>query len=114
MVIMYANCPVYWHRSPQTEIALSTAEDDYIALSSALREVLPLMTMTEEINEVSPLHIPKTRFFCKVRKDNQSCIKMATGTKLPPRKNYIALKYHCFRNHAKSRRVEIQYRPKNE
>ncbi|KAL7533931.1 hypothetical protein ACHAXR_010147 [Thalassiosira sp. AJA248-18] len=50
MVIMYANCPIYWRSSLQTEIALSTAETEYIALSSALRQVLPLMTMMEEIH----------------------------------------------------------------
>ena len=61
--IMYANYPVYWHSSLQTEIALSTAEVDYTAFSSALREVLPLMTIKEEINEVLSLHIPKPKFF---------------------------------------------------
>ena len=50
IVVMYASSPVYWRRSLQTEIALSTAEAEYIALSSALIEVLPLMTMMEEIN----------------------------------------------------------------
>ena len=43
-VIMYANCPIHWASRLQTEIALSTAEAEYIALSSALREVIPLMT----------------------------------------------------------------------
>ena len=62
MVIIYANCPVYWRSSLQTEIAFSTAEDEYTALSSALGEVLPLMIMMEEINEVFPLHIPRPKF----------------------------------------------------
>ena len=48
MVIMYANCPVFWRSSLQTEIALSTAGAEYIALSSTLRQVLPMMTMMEE------------------------------------------------------------------
>ena len=47
MVIMYANCPIFWRSSLQTEIALSTVEAEYIALSSALRQVLPLMKMME-------------------------------------------------------------------
>ena len=34
MVIMYANCPIFWRSSLQTEIALSTSEAEYIALSS--------------------------------------------------------------------------------
>jgi hypothetical protein len=114
MVIMYANCPIYWRSSLQTEIALSTAEAEYIALSSALRQVLPLMTLMEEIHNVIPMHISKPNFVCKVHEDNQSCIKMATGIKFSPRTKHIALKYHHFRSHVKSGRVEIQYRPTEE
>ena len=44
-VIMYAGCPVYWVSKLQTEIALSTAEAEYIALSSALRDVLPTIML---------------------------------------------------------------------
>ena len=62
MVILYDNCPAYWCRSLQTEIAFSTAEAEYTAISSALIEVLPLMIMMEEINEVFPLHIPRPKF----------------------------------------------------
>ena len=114
MVIIYSNCPVYWGSSLQTKISLSTSEAEYIALSYALRELLPLMTMLEEINEVFPLHITKPKFVCSVHEDNQSCIKMATGDKFSPRTKYIALKYHHFKTNARSRRVEIQYIPTNE
>ena len=41
MVIMYANCPIFWRSHLQTEIALSTAEAEYIALSTAMRQVIP-------------------------------------------------------------------------
>ena len=67
-VIMYANCPVYWKSSLQTEIALSTAEAEYIALSQALREVIPLMTLFEEINQTFPMLIQSPNFVCKVHK----------------------------------------------
>ena len=114
MVIMYAKCPIYWRILLQTEIALSTAEAEYIALSSALREVLPLMTMMEEINKVFPLLIQKPKFVCQVHEDNQSCIKMATMTKFFPRTKNIALKYHHFRSNVKYGRVEITYTPTDE
>ena len=114
MVIMYANCPIYWFSRLQTEIALSTAESEYIALSAALRAVIPCMTMMEEINEVFPLHIDKPNFVCKVHEDNQSCIKMATGTKFSPRTKHIALKYHHFRSHVKKGRINIRYKPSEE
>ena len=72
------------------------------------------MTMMEEINDVFPLLISKPHFVCKFHEDNQSCIKMATGTKFSPRTKHIALKYHHFRSHVKSGRVDIQYRPTQE
>ena len=40
-VIMYAGCPITWGSKLQTEISLSTTESEYIALSSAMREVIP-------------------------------------------------------------------------
>ena len=39
---------------------------------------------------------------------------MATGTKFSPRTKHIALKYHHFRSHVKSGRVDIHYRPTGE
>ena len=49
-IIMYANCPIFWAIKLKTDIALSTAEANYIALSQSLREVIPLMTLMEEIH----------------------------------------------------------------
>ena len=49
MVILYADYKFYRHSSRQKEIAVSIAEAYYIALSSALRELIPLMKMMGEI-----------------------------------------------------------------
>ncbi len=35
--------PMHWSSKMQTEIALSTTEAEYIALSQAMREVLPII-----------------------------------------------------------------------
>ena len=107
-VLFYAGCPIYWVSKLQTEIALSTAESEYIALSSALREVIPLMRLMEEINEIYPLYIDKPNFLCKVFEDNQSCIKMAVAPKFTPRTKHIALKYHHFKAHV-GNRIDISY-----
>ena len=107
-VLFYAGCPIYWVSKLQTEIALSTAESEYIALSSALREVIPLMRLMEEINEIYPLYIDKPNFFCKVFEDNQSCIKMAESPKFTPRTKHIALKYHHFKSFV-GNKINISY-----
>jgi hypothetical protein len=98
-VIRYASCPIFWQSKLQTEIALSTAEAEYIALSQALRETIPLSNLMKEINVIFPLYLPQPKFVIKVREDNQSCIAMAQNPKFSPRTKHIALKYHHFRKH---------------
>ena len=48
-VIKYAGCPITWFSRLQTEIALSTTEAEYMALSLAAREVLPLRELVVEL-----------------------------------------------------------------
>jgi hypothetical protein len=47
---MYAGCPITWCSKLQTEIALSTTEAGYIALSQAMREVIPFMHLMQVRN----------------------------------------------------------------
>jgi hypothetical protein len=55
----------------QKEIALSTAEAEYIALSHALRKILPMTNLMREINVIFPLYLSKPKFVLKVQEDNQ-------------------------------------------
>ena len=41
-VMTLGGCPIQWSSKLQTEIALSTTEAEYIALSQAMRELIPL------------------------------------------------------------------------
>ena len=107
-VILYVNCPLLWSSKLQTEIPLSTAESEIISLSSALREVIPLMTLMEEINEIFPFYISNPNFMCTVHEDNQSCIRMATVTILSPRTKHIALKYHNFKSNINKGQIKIE------
>ncbi len=95
-VICYAGCPVYWQSKLQTEIALSTADAEYMALSQALRETLPTSNLMKEIKVIFPLYLPSPRFIIKVRENNQSCIAMASNLKFSPCTQHIAIKYHHF------------------
>ena len=101
-VITYANCPINWASHLQIEIALSTAKAEYIAMSSALRKVIPLMTLMKKLHTIFPVHINKPNFFCKVHEDNQSKIRMATSDRFTPQTKHIALKYHHFCSYVKN------------
>jgi len=50
-VIFYAECPVSWASKLQSQVVLSTTEAEYIALSQALRDVIPVMNLLQEMRE---------------------------------------------------------------
>ena len=110
-VITYAICPIYWASCLQTEIALSTAKAEYIAMSYALCEVKPLMTLMKELHTIFPVQINKPNFFFEVHEDNQFTIKMAKSDKFTLQTKHIALKYYHFCSHVKNGHIEISYCP---
>ena len=85
----------------QTEIALPTTEAEYILLSTAAREVLPLR---EKILEIKPiLEIPDSilQIRCTLFEDNKGAEELAKVPKNRPRTKHIAVKYHHFRQAVK-------------
>ncbi len=76
-VIMFASCPITWQRKLQTEIDLSTTNIEYVALSSAMREVIPFLKLLQEISNVFGLPTTAMIFRCKFWEDNKICIKVA-------------------------------------
>ena len=101
-VIRYAVCPVIWSSKLQTEIALSTAEVEYISMSLALQEALPVQRLEKEINCIVPLFTPRTNFCLTFHEYNLSSISMAESPKFTPRTKHIAIKYHNFRSKVKT------------
>eukprot|EP00978_Attheya_sp_CCMP212_P041478 scaffold238285_cov31-Attheya_sp.AAC.1 len=85
----------YW-----SEIALSTTEAEYIALSQAMQEVLPFMNLLKELAVIFDIYLMEPKVHCKVYKDNNGCIAVAQSPDFNPRTKRIALKYHHFRSFA--------------
>jgi hypothetical protein len=106
---MYANCLILWVSHLQMEIALSTSEAEYIALSQLLYNVIPLLTLLKEINKVFSVHVKTPTIVCKVHEDNQLFITMATLLKFTPCTKHISLKYTHFCSHIKSGAIKITY-----
>ena len=89
-VIMYGVCPIQFVSKLQTENSLSGAEADYIALSQALQELIPLMILLKEINNTFPILLGTPDFGCTVHEENQSCIKMSELEKFTPHSKHIS------------------------
>ena len=50
-IIFYAGCPISWASKLQSQVALSTTKAEYIAMSQALRDVIPVMNLLQEMRE---------------------------------------------------------------
>lgn len=98
-IVFYAGCPMLWTSRMQTEIALSTTEYEYIACSTALRDVISLMHLLKDIDLIFPVRQAKPEIHCNVYEDNESCIAMAKNRQFSPRTKHIAIKYHHFRKY---------------
>ena len=53
-LIRYQGCNIYWKSQLQTEITLSTAESEYVALSQSLRSAIPVLNTLVNLHKVFP------------------------------------------------------------
>jgi hypothetical protein len=97
-VIQLYGCPILWVSKLQTKISLSTTESKYIALSQAMREVIPLLDIYGHINKALKCQDLQPIVKCTVFEDNNGALKLATAPKMRPCTKHIAVKYHHFRN----------------
>lgn len=108
-VIMFAGCPIIWISRLQTEIALSTTEAEYIALSESLRHVIPLMNLMDECNHFKVFdQAIKPNIHCTAFEDNSGALELARAPRMRPRTKHINIKYHHFRSHISNGRISIQ------
>ena len=51
-VLLVGNCPVQWVSKLQSEISGSTMEAEYISQSTAMRDLIPLRTLVDEVKDL--------------------------------------------------------------
>ena len=93
---------VTWKSKKQGCVALSTAEAEYIALSSAAQESVWLRQLTTELGS-SP-KTPTTIF-----EDNQSAIAMTKNPQFHGRAKHIDTKYHFIREQVNCGNIKLEY-----
>jgi hypothetical protein len=112
-VIKIDDVPVAWASKSQGETALSTTEAEYIALSTAMRELLWLRRLVVEISEGFGVSYDRvTKIKSKVFEDNQGAIAIAGKPNLTSRTRHLHTKYHFFKEHLGVKDgdgIEIEY-----
>ena len=127
-LITFMGCPLLWSSKMQTQIALSTMEAEYIALSNSMRDLIAVREVLKEIlcpvfkpsdNKSQPTYATISRSFNKpdnhqkilpksiVYEDNTACLKFATMPKMSPRTKHIAIPYHFFRSKVEELEIKV-------
>ena len=107
-VIKFMDCPIIWKSQLQHEIALSSTESEYTGLSYALREVIPIMNLLNEMATFG--FIPSCNppnIICKVFEDNSGALQMANIHKYRPRTKHLNVKLHHFRRYVNEGKINI-------
>ena len=111
-VIRFAGAPITWASKMQTITALSTTEAEYIALSTSLREVIPLMGILKETHEHGlPVQYLPPKVHCTVFEDNSGALEHACLPKMPPRIKHINQSFHHFREHVERQEIIVKAMP---
>eukprot|EP00957_Ditylum_brightwellii_P018067 1361598-Ditylum_brightwellii.AAC.1 len=77
-------------------------------MSQAMREVIPLIILLNEIKE--PIRISQdssVEFKCTVFEDKNGYIELAKCPRMRPRTNHISIKYHHFRKKVQEGLIKV-------
>ena len=106
VLLKLGNNPVIWSSRRQNVVALSTTEAEYIAASEAVKEMIWLRRM---VNEIFKKTIRPVLFV-----DNQSSIKLIKNPEFHRKTKHIDVKYHFVREKYDEKIFEIVYVPTDE
>ena len=102
-----SGAPVSWRSKKQSCIALSTAEAEYMALSSAAQEATRLRQLTKDLhNEPTEPTV--------IKEDNQAAIRIAKNPESHGRTKHIDIKYHFLREKVMNDVIKLEYCPTND
>ena len=78
-------------------------EAEYNSLSTALREVIPLMNIVKELKAHGfPMDAVQPTIHCRAFEDNSGALTMATVHKMRPRTKHLNVQLHHFRSYVNS------------
>lgn len=110
-LLTLADIPILWSSKMQTAIALSTMEAEYVALSTAMRALIPVKSVMTTIAKALDLHTVDSSNISTVWEDNEAALTLATTDppRMTPRSKHITIKYHWFWKHLKIGFIEIKH-----
>ena len=104
-IFQLSNGAVSWRSKKQSCVALSTAEAEYMALSSAFQEAAWMRQLLSGLIGIQVDSLGPTLIF----EDNQSTICMSKNHQFHGRSKHIDIKYHYVREQVAAGNIELEY-----
>ena len=96
-IIRFGGMPLVWKTQLISENCLSTLHSEYVGLSNAVRNLIPIWSLVlDTLEQLGLTANSKPTIRCKVFEDNQGAYLLAVNQKLSPRTKYFWVKYHFF------------------
>ena len=109
ILLNFGDVPVCWSSKLQSEIALSTLEAEYIALSQGMRELVSARRLVIELGDRMDFDLKNVSQVSKAWEDNVGTQNLANskGPLMTSRTKHIGIKYHWFRSKIQPKSINI-------
>jgi hypothetical protein len=95
-ILTLCGCPLVWKSQLQSAVSLSTLQAEYHALSQAMRTLIPVRRVVDELLRVFHIDSPQPTVFAEVFEDNQGAYLLATKQQLTQRTKHFNTYLHFF------------------
>ncbi len=100
-VIKLNGCSISWASKKQATVSLSSAEAEYMAISTTIQELKWIKQLIKEITGIEP----KVNLWC----DNQAAILISSNDVYHNRTKHIDIRHHFIRDAIQNKELEINY-----
>ena len=104
-VPLVGKCSVHWASKLQSEISVSMMEAEYISLSTAMQDLIPLRSLVDEVKDLIGDSMLLCRTYSKVFEDNNGTLILASTPRICSK--HITVKYHFFKEHARIGQIQL-------
>ena len=103
-LIMINGCLVHWGSKKQSTVSLSTAEAEYVAMSSTTQEIIWAKQLLAELTS-------QAQQTAVIKTDSTAAMAMCHNDNLHHKTKHIDIKHHFIRDEIKNKRMRMEWVP---
>ena len=98
-IITFAGVPLCWKSQLIQEICYSTVQAKYVGMCNAMKALVPLCGLVDDILIYFKQSLSSSTIHCIVYEDNQGAYLLITNQRVSSRTKHFCIKHHWFWSH---------------